>query len=463
MNLACRLINQDSASEVQQNSHDILCEMMKAQWMRKEELNNRVLNNVKNILNHSYRHVPFYKHLYRSLRVDPDQLTTLNDLRKFPIVTKEELRLAGEKALADNVDKSRLSSHATSGTTAISLKFYHDFDWGIRRIASKWLFDSYFGARPQSRYFSILFDPPSKNNIDKGSFFMDKISKILSACPISFKSDQVNPLQEYSFSYLELNRISEIINDLIKFKPEYGYGAPSLLHLFLNAMNEKKTQMPKLKAVVSSIEALLETERRKFEEEFECPIFNRYGSRELYGAVAGECEYHSGLHVNLDLFMIEIVDDNNEPCSTGEVGNIILTDFYNKSMPFIRYKIGDFASLESRCDCKRSFPMLGQLIGRTSEFAINKDGQKIPLIGLFHSLDEKIMDLRFAESINQFQFKQIKPGHLVMYIVPSNKWNESRVKEKMNEMGKINGIDFDFEIVEKITSFPSGKRQILLT
>ena len=437
--------------------------MMKVQWMSKEELNKRVFNNLKKILEHSYRHVPVYKNLYKDLKVHPDQLITLDDLGKFPIITKEQLRLAGEKALADNIDKSQMSSHATSGSTAFPLKFYHDFDWGMRRVASKWLFDSYFGARPQSRYFSILFDPPFKNNIGNDNFFIDKISKILHSLTISLKSDRISHVQEYSVSYLEFDRISEIVKDLIEFKPEYGYGAPSLLQLFLNAINEKKIKIPKMKAIVSSIETLLEAERRKFEEEFECPIFNRYGSRELYGAVAGECEYHSGLHVNSELFMIEIVDDNNEPCSMGEVGNIILTDFYNKSMPFIRYKIGDIGLLESECNCGRSFPLLGKLIGRTSEFAINKNGEKIPLIGLFHSLDETIMDLRFAESISQFQFKQIKPGHLEIYIVPSNNWNEDLVKEKMNDLGKINGIEFVFKIVEKITSFPSGKRQILLT
>jgi phenylacetate-CoA ligase len=161
------------------------------------------------------------------------------------------------------------------------------------------------------------------------------------------------------------------------------------------------------------------------------------------------------MHVNLDLVLVEVVDDNNTPCSSGEVGNIVITDFWNRSMPFIRYKLGDIGSLESNCTCGRTFPMLGKVIGRANELVMNKYGIKVPVISLYVSEE-------LAEHVLNFQFKQTKPGHLTMFIVPRKGWNEYVAKERMIKIGRLNGIDFEFEIVDKVTSFPSGKRRLLV-
>ena len=86
--------------------------------------------------------------------------------------------------------------------------------------------------------------------------------------------------------------------------------------------------------------------------------------------IAGECEIHEGKHICEDILLLEIVDDTDKLCEAGQIGNVIITDFYNKSFPFIRYKIGDRASLyadEKPCECGRTLKRLKQVEGRASE------------------------------------------------------------------------------------------------
>jgi len=436
------------ASYPQPNPYDVLSEMKRAQWMKEELLNRRVLKKVRGIVTHAYRHVPYYSRLYKSLGLHPDQLSTLDELRSFPVVTKEDLRAAGNQALADDTDSTRVSVHATSGSTGTPFQFYLDAHCWWRRLASKWLLDSYFGARPQSRYFRILNVPAPPESANRGASFRDRLRAFLGLVSLD---------RDYAFPYSEITeeKLPQLAARLRKLKPKYGAATPTQLLLFSEVLSRRYVQMPRVQALISGTETLLDTERRRFEEVFDAPVFNRYGSREFYGAVAGECEYHVGLHVNLDLVLVEVVRDNGEPCSHGEVGSIVITDFYNRCMPFVRYNIGDNGSLESACDCGRSFPMIGRLIGRSSEWVLNRDNTKIPLASL------RIPEV-LAGQVRSFQFEQTAPGRLTMYLVPQPGWNEPLVRDKMTSVGLANGVELDYEIVEQVKPAPSGKRTLIL-
>lgn len=439
------------ASYPQPNPYDALREMKRAQWMKGQVLNERVLKKVRCILDHAYRHVPYYRRLYKSLGLDPDQLSNLDDFGRFPVVTKEDMRGAGDQALADNLDRSRLFAHATSGSTGNPFKFHLDFHW--RRLASKWLLDSYLGARPQTRYFRItdLNSPEPQPSSDCGT--NKTLTRRLQAL-LKLVDPEQHP---FEILYSDIaQELPEVAARLRKFNPKYGAGTPTKLMIFSEVLSRQHVEMPKLQALISGAETLLETERKRFEERFDAPVFSRYGSREFYGAVAGECEYHVGLHVNLDLVLVEIVKDNGEPCSYGETGNIVITDYYNRSMPFVRYKTGDTGSLEAGCNCGRGFPMLGNLIGRTSEWVLNKDNRKIPLLSICRHGEV------LGGQVRSFQFRQTAPGRLTMYLVPEPGWNESILKERMSWIGSVNGIELDYEVVEQVRSTPSGKRTLIL-
>jgi hypothetical protein len=270
-----------------------------------------------------------------------------------------------------------------------------------------------------------------------------------------------DPSQECAFSYIEITKenLRNIAERLIRFKPKYVYGSPTTLSILSELLIDHSIRLPRLHAMVSSIEVLLDSERRRIEQAFDCPVFNRYGSREFYGAVAGECERHSGMHVNSELILIEIVDDNDEPSSLGELGSIVITDFYNRSKPFIRYEIGDIGSLEQGCNCGRTFPVLTGLVGRSGEWIENKAGKRIPVNSLAN-FATPFPEL--AQHIRRFQYEQTARGCLTMHIVPERNCNTMLVKRILTEIGRLNAIDFDLEMVEQLSTYLSGKRRLLM-
>jgi len=102
--------------------------------------------------------------------------------------------------------------------------------------------------------------------------------------------------------------------------------------------------------------------REKVEEVFGCPVYNRYGSREV-GDIAGECKYHQGLHVLPWGSYVEIVDEAGNLVEPGVEGRILVTCLTNYAMPLIRYDIGDRGALagEFKCPCGRDGQMFARL------------------------------------------------------------------------------------------------------
>jgi len=430
------------------NPYSVLGEMKMAQWEDRRTLTKRLVKRVRGITEHAYRHVPYYRRLYKRLGVDPQKISSLDYFSKIPVLRKEEIRAAGGEFLAENADRKRILRDATMGSTGDPLSYYHDYGWELRRLGSKWLLDSYFGAGPQSRYFRIVNEAPSVSQPQARKRTLHGLRSVLG--PVKYERDL--PL-----SYLELTNdgVRGFLEQLRKFGPLYGAASPTQLMSLCELLSSQALQMPRLQAMISGSEILLDSERKSFEEVLGCPIFNRYGSREFFGAMAGECSYHTGMHVNLELVLIEVVDDDSQPCQ-GELGNIIVTDLHNRSMPFIRYMIGDVGSLGGDCNCGRTFPILGKVMGRQGDWVLNHNLARIPVLEL------TIQATGLADQIRYFQFRQVRPGQLIMRVVPNQLWDYHFVKQRIDTIGKHNSIDIEIEVISELRTYPSGKRRLLL-
>ena len=158
-------------------------------------------------------------------------------------------------------------------------------------------------------------------------------------------------------------------------------------------------------------EPLLASQRTLFEEVFACPVFDVYVSREC-GHLAGECEEHQGMHINADCLHLEFVDDDDQPVPPGEMGRILVTDFGNYGMPFIRYEIGDMGAADDRpCPCGRTLPLMKFAAGRESDFIKSPhDGSLISGATLCHYL------LAEGPNVGQLQLVQEKPDELLVRI-----------------------------------------------
>jgi phenylacetate-CoA ligase len=203
--------------------------------------------------------------------------------------------------------------------------------------------------------------------------------------------------------------------------------------------------------MIVSAEMLLPGKRELIEGTFGGKVFNRYGCREV-SVIASECEFHEGLHVSADTLLVEVEPGPNLPPG---MGRVLVTDLLNRSMPLIRYEIGDLASLRTTtgCACGRSLPLIGEIQGRTSDFLRLPNGRMIagPSLALLAA------DMR---DVRQVQFIQGgDPRHVTLKVVAGQGYSSLTEQELRRRMQPYleGASQLTIARADSIPSEPSGK------
>jgi phenylacetate-CoA ligase len=193
--------------------------------------------------------------------------------------------------------------------------------------------------------------------------------------------------------------------------------------------------------------------RALVETVFGCPVFNRYGSREV-SVIASECESHDGMLTMAEGLFIEVAR-NGEPARAGETGEILITDLLNYGMPLIRYRIGDMGSwLEGSDASGRGLPRLNSVEGRVTDFVVGDDGRLVS--GVF--LATYVVANR--PSLGAVQLRQVTPAVLVYRIVRGKDFRELEDLAYLRDATKKylgRGAIAQFEFVNELPKSPSGK------
>ena len=164
-----------------------------------------------------------------------------------------------------------------------------------------------------------------------------------------------------------------------KYAYVYGYSYPIISFAkYLKRLNIRlKDICPTLKSCIVTSEMCSFEEQQIIEEAFGFPVFNEYGCSEMGVIAFGK----SGKWlVSDELIHVEIVDDDDNPLPNGELGRVICTSLYNRSTPFIRYDLGDLASIEI-IDGRK---YITNLIGRQEDVALLPSGKKAPGDSVFY-------------------------------------------------------------------------------
>jgi len=243
---------------------------------------------------------------------------------------------------------------------------------------------------------------------------------------------------------------------------------PTVLQAYAQAMvlfaqfieREKLSVKPlQLKGIISSAEKLYDHQRELIERVFNCKVFDRYGSREV-GLVSSECDKFEGVHLNADNVVVEFLKEDGIPCNPGETGRVVVTDLWNKVMPFIRYDMGDMGIfLEEKCSCGRGFPLMKCVEGRTADFIRLKNGK------LIHG--EYFTHLFYGvQGIREFQLIQKTENHMEFKIVKAGEVEEEKLEEafkKMHAFMDASDIKIQISYVDKIEKPRSGKLRFTIS
>ncbi len=139
-------------------------------------------------------------------------------------------------------------------------------------------------------------------------------------------------------------------------------GFPNAMETLCEEQLDRRAGIP-LKFFVGTSMAVSERTRSLVSRAFGARAYDGYGSREAH-KIAHECAHAPGLHVNSELVLVEIVDDDGKACEPGELGRVIVTPFLSTAQPLIRYEQGDLARWGEPCPCGRAHPVLAGIEGR---------------------------------------------------------------------------------------------------
>ncbi|BEH10275.1 MULTISPECIES: phenylacetate--CoA ligase [Geobacter] len=330
--------------------------------MQREELEQLQLERLQATLNRAFKNVTCYRNKFTERGIVPEDIQSLDDLKKLPFTTKEDLRLNYPYGMFAVPLREVVRIHSSSGTTGkptVVGYTKHDIKvWSnlvarfmtaagvthddVVQIAFGYgLFTGAFGLHYGAEAIGASVIPMSAGNTEK----------------------QIMIMQDYKTTALVCT-------------PSYAITIADRM--------EKMGVDPKslsLKVGLFGAEPWSEAMRKEIENRLFVSATDNYGLSEIIGpGVAGDCEYKCGMHISEDAFIAEIIDpETGEVLPPGSVGELVLTTLTKEAFPMIRYRTRDITSLDyTPCACGRTNVRMKKTMGRSDDMLIVKGVNVFP-------------------------------------------------------------------------------------
>ncbi len=325
-----------------------------SECMDREELAQLQLERLESTLSRVYSNVPFYHRKFDEIGFNPDDLCSLDDLRRLPFTTKNDLRENYPYGLFAVPLREVVRVHASSGTTGMATVVGYSHNdiktWSnlVARILAA-------GGITKDDVIQISFN----YGLFTGAFGLHYGAERLGASVIPISSGNTR-------------RQIQIMQD---FKTSALVGTPSYAMLIADTMMEMgiNRNSLSLKYGLFGAEPWSDGMRRELESKLKIVATDNYGLSEVMGpGVAGECMERNGLHIAEDHFLVELINpDTLEPVKPGEVGELVITTLTKEAFPVIRYRTRDLTRLiPEPCACGRTMMRMMRVFGRSDDMLI---------------------------------------------------------------------------------------------
>jgi len=437
-----KLIYPVHESLVGRKTMKFLGELEKSQWLSPPEIKELQFRKMKYLLKHAYTNVPYYKRKFDEIGITIDEIKSLDDVGKLPLLSREDIRCNLEELISKNW-KKKLFLYNTGGSTGHPLIFYKDKQRAAYDISAKIRARRWWEIDLGDKEILLWGSPVELSKQDKLKTFRDRLMNVLllSAFDLTNKS------------------MSRYLQTLKEYRPKFIYGYATVLYRISKFAKEQHIDVKNLnlRAVISTAEVLHDHYRELIREVFNCPVVNEYGARDG-GFIAHECP-HQGMHITDDCILVEILNANNQPVKADENGDIVITHLEGYGMPFIRYKIGDRGSLlNKRCSCGRGLSLLKMIEGRNNDFVITEDGRFIHCLFFIYIIRE-------IPGVVQFRIIQKSFDELQILIVKEPTFNPAAIKVIEEKIKKMMGqkVKIEIEFKEEIPLDKSGKYRWIIS
>ncbi|MCL7410982.1 MAG: phenylacetate--CoA ligase [Methanosarcinaceae archaeon] len=322
--------------------------------MHVDELQELQEQKLKELVHYVYQHSPFYRKKFDDASVKPEDIKTLDDIKKLPFTYKKDLRDTYPTGMFCVPNEQLVRFHVSSGTTGkptiVGYTKNDIYQWSLslaRALTSigvgrsdvmqisygYGLFTGGLGMHYGAEEVGSTVLPTSAGNTEKQLELMQDLGTTVLACTPSYM--------------LFMNEAAKQAGISLK--------------------NDTK-----LRIGVLGAEPWSEEMRTRIEDLTGIKAYDIFGTSELSGPLFTECTYQDGIHIWADQFLVEIIDPKTgESVSDGEQGELVITTLAKEALPLVRYKIGDLTVKTSEvCKCGRTHPRIMRVLGRVDDMLI---------------------------------------------------------------------------------------------
>lgn len=412
----------------------------RTQWESPARLRDIQNKRLRGLIGHAYAHSVLYRRRLEAAGLTPERLRTVDDLAALPLLTRQDVREHLAEIRADNADRFRPQQGTTSGTTGARLEFLRDQETMSIGNAVLWRYWRWHGIRFHHRFAQISNagsthrrgDPPARHA---------RGSRMLALRLRSLDPESLRIAAEH----------------LAQFQPDaIRCGSPTLLTHVARYLARHHTHRIRPKAVFTWGERVLPDHREAVQEAFGVPLVEMYTSWEFV-VFGSECE-RGRLHLAPEMGYVEMVKDGR-PQPPGEVGEIVVTSLWNRSLPFIRYAIGDVGRLEGEpCPCGRGLPTWRIIGGRQKDLLATPDGY-------LHPQSSFLRAPRWRNKILGFRFYQETRHEVLAQVVRGPEFRDDDVPALHDEIDRIleGHLALSIQFCQSLEETAGGKYRFIVS
>ncbi len=378
----------------------LLFQLERTQWWPAEQLIEHQLRQMTCVLRHAYDTVPFYRRHLDAIGWQSGAALTYDDWRKLPLLTRRDIQDAGA-GLASNALPAhcgRVTETQTSGSTGEPVKLRRtqldQLFWNANTLRDHiWHQRDVTGKLAAIRVLPKDVGVPPHGSAARGwDAASGELFETGPAVLLSLAADittQARWLQQHD--------------------PDYLLTYPTNLDALIRHFLARSERLPKLRGISTVGETVTLALRSRCSEAWGVHITDIYSSQE-FGYLALQCPVSGQYHVMAESALVEVLDEDGDPCQPGAVGRLVISSLHNFAMPLIRYEVRDYAEAGGACACGRGLPLLARILGRNRNMVVLPNGeQHWPLVGF--------AEYRAIAPVRQYQLIQHTPEEIEVRLV----------------------------------------------